>query len=88
VTIRVTREYAGPQSEGSETDDGRSGDRLRGTSVSPVVLGTGDAESISQTIKLLWIDRIDEETPIQKHIHDRPMGHLDRDRDRACCGFR
>jgi hypothetical protein len=56
----------------------------RGTSVSPVVLGTGDAESISQTIKLLWIDRIDAETPIQKHIHDRPMGHLDRDRDRAC----
>ena len=28
----------------------------RGTGVSPVVLGTGDAESISQTIKLLWID--------------------------------
>ena len=26
----------------------------RGTGVSPVVLGTGDAESISQTIKLLW----------------------------------
>src|SRR5271166_233919 len=56
----------------------------RGTGVSPIVLGTGDAESISQTIKLLWIDRMDAETPIQKHIHDRPMWHLDRDRDRAC----
>ena len=43
----------------------------RGAGVSPIVLGTGDAESISQTIQLLWIDRIDAETPIQKHIHDR-----------------
>src|SRR6202046_2668668 len=56
---------------------------VRRTGVSPVVLGTGEAESISQTIKLLWIDRMDGETPIQKHIHDRPMWHLDRDRDRA-----
>src|SRR5271165_986085 len=56
----------------------------RGTGVSPIVLGAGDAETISQTIKLLWIDRMDAETPIQKHIHDRAMRHLDRDRDRAC----
>jgi len=53
----------------------------RGTGVSPIVLGTGQAETISQPIKLLWIDRMDAETPIQKHIHDRPVRHLDRDRD-------
>jgi hypothetical protein len=56
----------------------------RGTGVSPIVLGTGDTETISQPIKLLWIDRMDAETAIQKHIHDRPMWHLDRNRDRAC----
>ena len=55
----------------------------RDTGVSPIVLGAGDAEPIAQAIKLLRIDRMDDEAAIQKHIDDRPMRHLDRDRDRA-----
>src|SRR5690242_137997 len=55
----------------------------RGIGVSSIVLGACDAEPIAQTIKLLWIDRMDNEAAIQKHVDNRTMRHLDRDRDQA-----
>src|SRR5215213_2241535 len=55
----------------------------RDPGVAPVVLGPGDAEAVTQAVKLLGVDGMHGEAAVQQHVHHRPVRHLDRHRHRA-----
>ena len=45
--------------------------------VPAIILGTGDAEPVAQTIKLLGIDRMDDEAAINQRVDNRSVRYFD-----------
>jgi hypothetical protein len=54
----------------------------RDAGVAPVVLRAGDAGAVAQPVELLRVDRAHGEAAVEERVDHRPMGHLDRHRDR------
>ena len=46
--------------------------------VPAIILGTGDAEPVSQAVKLLGIDRMHDETAIDQEFDNRSVRYFDR----------
>jgi hypothetical protein len=46
--------------------------------VAPVILGTGDGETVAEAIELLRVDHVDRETAFEQRLDNRAVRHLDR----------
>jgi hypothetical protein len=51
--------------------------------VASVILGVGDAETVSQTVKLLGVDGVHGKAAVLQSINHRTVGYLDRHRHGA-----
>ena len=51
--------------------------------VTPVVLGAGDREAVSEPVELLGVDRVDLEAALQQGFDHGPVRHFDGDGNRA-----
>jgi len=55
--------------------------RRQNVRITPVVLGAGDAEAVSEAIELLRVDGTDGEATLEQRLDDRSMRRLDRNVD-------
>src|SRR5580765_892736 len=54
--------------------------RGRYSRIASVILAASDAEAVTQTIELLWIDGVYDKAAIRQHVDNWPMRHFDRHR--------
>src|SRR5208282_2615854 len=55
----------------------------RDPGVASVILGSGNAEAVTQPVELLRIDGVNGKAAVLQSINHRPVWHLDRDGHRA-----
>ena len=55
----------------------------RDASVAPVILGTGNTDAVTQTVKLLGINGVNRKATVVQSIDHRLMRHFDRDGHRG-----
>src|SRR5581483_6998984 len=49
--------------------------------ITPIILGPRHGETITEAIKLLWIDRVHTETSLDQHLHNGTVRRLDRNKN-------
>src|SRR4051812_40084352 len=69
--------------DGPEQVQVRAQSAGRDPSIAPVVLRPSQTDAVAQPLELLGINRVHGKAAVQESIHDRPVRHLNRHRDRA-----